>query len=55
MVIGLMGKPIEHEFARLQSVRRGRWLEYLTIGWNSLEGVIAIGAGIVAGIIALVG
>jgi divalent metal cation (Fe/Co/Zn/Cd) transporter len=36
-------------------VRRGRRLEYLTIGWNSLEGVIAVGAGLVAGSIALVG
>jgi len=36
-------------------VRRGRRLEYLTIGWNSLEAIISIGAGIVAGSIALVG
>jgi divalent metal cation (Fe/Co/Zn/Cd) transporter len=36
-------------------VRRGRWLEYLTIGWNSLEAIIAIGAGLIAGSIALVG
>lgn len=35
--------------------RRGRNLEYLTIGWNSLEAVIAIGAGLLAGSIALVG
>ncbi|MBK8809683.1 MAG: cation transporter [Acidobacteria bacterium] len=34
---------------------RGRLLAYLTIGWNSLEGIIAVGAGIVAGSIALVG
>lgn len=37
------------------TVRRGRRLEYLTIIWNSLEGLIAIGAGIMAGSIALVG
>jgi divalent metal cation (Fe/Co/Zn/Cd) transporter len=30
-------------------------LEYLTIGWNSLEGLIAIVSGLVAGSIALVG
>jgi len=36
-------------------VRRGRRLEYLTIGWNLLEGVVAIGAGLVAGSTALVG
>ncbi|QQS41852.1 MAG: cation transporter [Acidobacteriota bacterium] len=36
-------------------VRKARRLEYLTIGWNSLEAVAAVGAGIVAGSIALVG
>lgn len=35
--------------------RRGLWLEYLTIGWNVIEAVIAIGAGLAAGSIALVG
>lgn len=35
--------------------RLGRLLAYLTIGWNSLEAIIAVGAGIVAGSIALVG
>ena len=34
---------------------RGRLLAYLTIGWNSLEGIVAVGAGIVVGSIALVG
>lgn len=43
------------ESARAASVRRGRLLEYLTIGWNSLEGLIAIGSGLLAGSIALVG
>ena len=36
-------------------IRRGRRLEYLTIGWNTLEALISIGAGIIAGSIALVG
>jgi len=36
-------------------VRRGRNLAVLTIIWNSLEGIIAIGSGIAAGSIALVG
>jgi divalent metal cation (Fe/Co/Zn/Cd) transporter len=31
------------------------WLTALTIGWNSLESVIAIGSGLLAGSIALVG
>jgi divalent metal cation (Fe/Co/Zn/Cd) transporter len=46
---------LSQDLARAVSVRRGRWLEYVTIGWNSLEAVIAIGAGLVAGSIALVG
>jgi divalent metal cation (Fe/Co/Zn/Cd) transporter len=33
----------------------GRKLEYLTVGWNSLEAIIAIAAGLLAGSIALVG
>lgn len=40
---------------RAAFVRRGLRLEYLTLGWNSLEALIAIGAGIIAGSIALVG
>jgi divalent metal cation (Fe/Co/Zn/Cd) transporter len=35
--------------------RRGQRLEYFTIGWNSLEGLIAVGAGVIAGSISLVG
>ena len=40
---------------RATAVRRGRRLEYLTILWNSLEALIGIAAGLVAGSIALVG
>src|SRR5712672_2853159 len=40
---------------RAATVRRGRKLEYFTIVWNSLEGVIALVAGWIAGSIALVG
>ncbi|MDQ3610002.1 MAG: cation transporter [Actinomycetota bacterium] len=36
-------------------VRRGRALAWLTIGWNSLEGLVAIASGIAAGSIALIG
>lgn len=36
-------------------IRRGRSLEYLTIGWNLLEGLVAVGSGVVAGSTALVG
>lgn len=38
-----------------EAVRRGRNLEYFTIGWNSLEAIIAVGAGILAGSVALFG
>ncbi len=37
------------------SVQRGRWLEYFTIAWNCLEGLVAIAAGMFAGSISLVG
>ncbi len=36
-------------------LRRGRMLEYFTIGWNSLEAVVAISFGIIAGSVALLG
>ena len=37
------------------AVVRGRRLEYLTLGWNSLEAIAAIVSGLLAGSIALVG
>ncbi len=40
---------------RAELLRHGLRLEYLTVGWNIIEGLIAIGAGIVSGSIALVG
>lgn len=40
---------------RARLVRRGRSLEYFTIIWNCLESIVAIGSGLVAGSIALVG
>ena len=40
---------------RTALIKRGRYLEYFTIGYNSLEGLIALGAGVVASSIALVG
>ena len=35
--------------------QRARRLEYLTIAWNTIECLVAVGAGVVAGSIALVG
>jgi divalent metal cation (Fe/Co/Zn/Cd) transporter len=40
---------------RARLVKRGQFLEYFTIGYNSLEGLIAVIAGLLAGSIALVG
>ena len=40
---------------RASIVLRGRRLEYFTIGWNILEGLVAVVAGAVAGSISLVG
>lgn len=36
-------------------VARGRMLAWLTVGWNTVEGVVAIVSGIAAGSIALIG
>ncbi len=38
-----------------KSIKYGKFLECLTIGWNLVEGFVAIGAGILAGSVALVG
>jgi len=40
---------------RQQIVLRGKRLEYFTIGWNTLEGLVAVIAGAVAGSVSLVG
>jgi divalent metal cation (Fe/Co/Zn/Cd) transporter len=40
---------------RQQHVRRGIALEYLTIGWNFLECLVAVTAGFIAGSVSLVG
>jgi divalent metal cation (Fe/Co/Zn/Cd) transporter len=41
--------------ARENQIRRGRKLEYFTIIYNSLEGLISIIAGLIAGSVSLVG
>jgi 6-phosphofructokinase 1 len=38
-----------------ENVRRGRRLEYFTIGWNLLEAFVSVVAGLIAGSIALIG
>ncbi len=40
---------------RAPLLRRALWLEYATVGWNVVEGVVAIGAALAAGSTALLG
>jgi divalent metal cation (Fe/Co/Zn/Cd) transporter len=46
-----MAEPVTD--SRLQQVGRGRRLEYFTIAWNSIEGIVAVIAGAMAGSISL--
>ena len=43
------------ETTRRAVAQRGKRLEYFTIAWNSLEGLVAVIAGVIAGSISLVG
>lgn len=49
---GGMGEAA-NDSERALLVLRGRRLEYITLGWNALEGVVAVMAGAVAGSISL--
>src|SRR5690349_3001272 len=40
---------------RLDLVRQGQRLEYFTIAYNSLEGLVSIVAGLIAGSVSLIG
>jgi divalent metal cation (Fe/Co/Zn/Cd) transporter len=46
---------LQNPSARRSALRRSRLLNRLTIGWNVAEGVIAVGAGVMAGSVSLVG
>ncbi len=46
---------MESVIQRQGIVLRGKRLEYFTIAWNSLEGLVALIAGVIAGSISLVG
>jgi divalent metal cation (Fe/Co/Zn/Cd) transporter len=48
-----MARPVND--ARIEAARRGQWLTWATLGYNSIEGFISIAAGLVAGSVALVG
>ena len=41
--------------ARSEQLRLGRWLEYFTLSWNLAEASVAVGAGLFAGSVALIG
>ena len=49
-----MSQPPEHS-ARQSLVRRGTRLTWTTLGYNSLEAALSVGAGIAAGSVALIG
>jgi divalent metal cation (Fe/Co/Zn/Cd) transporter len=40
---------------RSASLQRGLWLEYFTLGWNLIEAVVGMVAGVIAGSVALTG
>ena len=40
---------------RAAVVRRGQRLEYFTVAWNAVEGLVAVGAGLFADSISLIG
>ena len=48
----LGGPPPE---GRQEALRRARLLNRVTIGWNAVEGVVAVAAGVAAGSVSLVG
>jgi divalent metal cation (Fe/Co/Zn/Cd) transporter len=46
---------VEGVIDRQAVAKRGKRLEYFTIAWNCLEGLVAVGAGAIAGSISLIG
>ena len=46
---------MDRSVARSQDIGHGIFLEYLTIGWNLVEGAVAVASGAIAGSVALVG
>jgi len=48
--------PMEERVVDRQTIaQRGKRLEYFTISWNSLEGIVGVVAGLIAGSISLMG
>ena len=59
---GPTGRPVSHTgfmavstIDRSQLLQRGRALEYFTVGYNTVEGLVSIIAGLIAGSVSLVG
>lgn len=50
-----MEEVAQYAIRRSALVRRGRQLEYFTIGWNTIEGVVGVAAGALAGSVSLAG
>ena len=50
-----MNQPVVASLGHGEALRAGRRLEYFTLAWNLLEGVVSVGAGLLAGSTALVG
>jgi divalent metal cation (Fe/Co/Zn/Cd) transporter len=50
-----MAAPVTNPESRISVIASGKRLEYFTIGWHVLEGVISTAAGIAAGSLSLVG
>lgn len=53
--LDILCRMAEAALNRQVVARRGKRLEYFTIAWNSLEGLVALVAGAIAGSISLVG
>lgn len=59
--VRLVARPVHRHAAvpsappRVSAVRRSGWLNAATIAWNSLEGIVAVAAGVAAGSVSLVG
>lgn len=55
MARGAGEQPAAVAGSRVAAVRRARRLNVATIGWNAVEGVVAVTAGLAAGSVSLVG
>lgn len=46
---------VDAALSRVTLIRRALGLEYLTVGWNLVEGVVSVAAALAAGSVALLG